>query len=484
MKKLFLLDAYAIIYRSYYALIKSPRVNSKGLNTSAIMGFVNTLNEVLDKEKADYIAVAFDHGKTFRHEAYPPYKAQREETPETIRESVPIIKNILKAYNVTMLQADGFEADDIIGTVARKAAEEGLEVYMLTPDKDYAQLVADNIYMYRPKHGGGYDKLGVEEVKAKYAIGSPAQVIDLLALMGDTADNYPGCPGVGEKTAAKLIAQFGTVDNLLEKTSELKGKLKEKVEAAKDDIKTSYFLATIRTDVPMDDLDIADMAVKEPDTEDLNKIFTELEFKTFKDRILKKYKKEQNNANTELDIFAEKTDGTSNDSKSTSFESLKTVEHNYKLIDNEDDMRKLCDFLLTNKIVSLDTETTSTSEIDAELVGMSFAVKEFEAWYVAVPAEKQKAQNIVNIFKPLYENSNILKVGQNIKYDYEVLMNYGVTIQGPMFDTMLAHYLIQPELHHNMDYLAEVYLNYTTVHIERVDRSERKKTEKHARPRP
>lgn len=466
MKKLFLLDAYAIIYRSYYALIKSPRVNSKGLNTSAIMGFVNTLNEVLDKEKADYIAVAFDHGKTFRHEAYPPYKAQREETPETIRESVPIIKNILKAYNVTMLQADGFEADDIIGTVARKAAEEGLEVYMLTPDKDYAQLVADNIYMYRPKHGGGYDKLGVEEVKAKYAIGSPAQVIDLLALMGDTADNYPGCPGVGEKTAAKLIAQFGTVDNLLEKTSELKGKLKEKVEAAKDDIKTSYFLATIRTDVPMDDLDIADMAVKEPDTEDLNKIFTELEFKTFKDRILKKYKKEQNNANTELDIFAEKTDGTSNDSKSTSFESLKTVEHNYKLIDNEDDMRKLCDFLLTNKIVSLDTETTSTSEIDAELVGMSFAVKEFEAWYVAVPAEKQKAQNIVNIFKPLYENSNILKVGQNIKYDYEVLMNYGVTIQGPMFDTMLAHYLIQPELHHNMDYLAEVYLNYTTVHIE------------------
>lgn len=466
MKKLFLLDAYAIIYRSYYALIKSPRVNSKGLNTSAIMGFVNTLNEVLDKEKADYIAVAFDHGKTFRHEAYPPYKAQREETPETIRESVPIIKNILKAYNVTMLQADGFEADDIIGTVARKAAEEGLEVYMLTPDKDYAQLVADNIYMYRPKHGGGYDKLGVEEVKAKYAIGSPAQVIDLLALMGDTADNYPGCPGVGEKTAAKLIAQFGTVDNLLEKTSELKGKLKEKVEAAKDDIKTSYFLATIRTDVPMDDLDIADMAVKEPDTEDLNKIFTELEFKTFKDRILKKYKKEQNNANTELDIFAEKTDGTSNDSKSTSFESLKTVEHNYKLIDNEDDMRKLCDFLLTNKIVSLDTETTSTSEIDAEMVGMSFAVKEFEAWYVAVPAEKQKAQNIVNIFKPLYENSNILKVGQNIKYDYEVLMNYGVTIQGPMFDTMLAHYLIQPELHHNMDYLAEVYLNYTTVHIE------------------
>ena len=466
MKKLFLLDAYAIIYRSYYALIKSPRVNSKGLNTSAIMGFVNTLNEVLDKEKADYIAVAFDHGKTFRHEAYPPYKAQREETPETIRESVPIIKNILKAYNVTMLQADGFEADDIIGTVARKAAEEGLEVYMLTPDKDYAQLVADNIYMYRPKHGGGYDKLGVEEVKAKYAIGSPAQVIDLLALMGDTADNYPGCPGVGEKTAAKLIAQFGTVDNLLEKTSELKGKLKEKVEVAKDDIKTSYFLATIRTDVPMDDLDIADMAVKEPDTEDLNKIFTELEFKTFKDRILKKYKKEQNNANTELDIFAEKTDGTSNDSKNTSFESLKTVEHNYKLIDNEDDMRKLCDFLLTNKIVSLDTETTSTSEIDAELVGMSFAVKEFEAWYVAVPAEKQKAQNIVNIFKPLYENSNILKVGQNIKYDYEVLMNYGVTIQGPMFDTMLAHYLIQPELHHNMDYLAEVYLNYTTVHIE------------------
>ena len=466
MDKLFLLDAYALIYRSYYAFIKNPRINSKGLNTSAIMGFLNTLNEVLTKEQPTHIGVAFDpHGPTFRSEAFPEYKAQREETPEDIRKAVPIIKDLLKAYRIPILQVDGFEADDVIGTLAKKAGKTGVETYMLTPDKDYGQLVSDNIKIFRPRHGGGYETLGPQEVCEKYGIPSTESVIDLLALMGDSADNVPGCPGVGEKTAVKLINEFGGVTTLIERSAEIKGKLREKVEEHVDDIKMSYFLATIRTDVPIE-LDMEALKIVEPDEDELGRLLTELEMKSFADRILKKSKKQQTPVNGQLDLFAEfPTDGQVA-SENSSFETVKTVVHEYKLVENEEDLLKLRDYFLTNEILSLDTETTSTSAIDAELVGLSFAVKEFEAFYVPVPGEREKALHIVNIFKDVYENPKILKIGQNLKYDLEVLRNYDIQLGGPMWDTMIAHYLIQPELHHNMDYMAEIFLNYQTIHIE------------------
>lgn len=465
MDKLFLLDAYALIYRSYYALLRSPRINSKGLNTSAVLGFMNTLNEVLTKERPTHIGVAFDHGKTFRHEAFPQYKAQREETPEDIKLSVPIIKRILEAYRIPILQVDGFEADDIIGTVATRFGREGVATYMLTPDKDYGQLVADNVYIYRPRHGGGYEVMGPKEVQAKYGIASPLQVVDLLALMGDSADNFPGCPGVGEKTAAKLISEFGSVENLIANTAQLKGKLREKVEGAVEDIKMSKFLATIRTDVPTD-IRLDDLKVESPDEAKLDQIFTELEFNSFRKRMLNKAEKKQKTDNLQLDFFAENPTDEPSVAENANFETLKTTPHEYQLIETEEEARRLYDFFRTNKILSLDTETTSTNAIEAELVGLSFAVEERKAFYVAIPANREEALKIVAIFKPLYEDPEILKVGQNIKYDIEVLRHYGVEVAGPMFDTMIAHYLLQPELRHNMDYMAEVYLGYRTVHIE------------------
>ncbi len=466
MDKLFLLDAYALIYRSYYAFIKNPRINSKGQNTSAIIGFCNTLNEVLQKEKPTHIGVAFDpHGPTFRSEAFPAYKAQRDATPEDIHKAVPIIKDILRAYRIPILQVDGFEADDVIGTLAKKADSIGVKCYMLTPDKDYGQLVTELANIYRPRHGGGYEVMGPKEVCEKYGITTPLQVIDLLALMGDSADNFPGCPGVGEKTAVKLINEFGSVEQLLSRTSELKGALQKKVTEHVDDIKTSYFLATIKTDVPIE-LNMDELRLVEPDEEELGKIFTELEFKQLADKILKKPQKLSIPANGQLDLFAEFPADGQGGEENSSFESLKTVAHNYKLVENEEEMIQIRDYFLTNEILSLDTETTSTSAIDAELVGLSFAVKEFEAFYVPVPAEREEALKIVNIFKPLYEDPKILKVGQNLKYDLEVLRNYNVQLQGPMWDTMIAHYLIQPELRHNMDFMAEVYLKYKTIHID------------------
>ena len=473
MDKLFLLDAYALIYRSYYAFIKNPRINSKGLNTSAIMGFCNTLNEVLEKEKPTHIGVAFDpHGPTFRNEAYPAYKAQREETPEDIRASVPIIKDILRAYRIPILQVDGYEADDVIGTLALRlsgnsddSGNSDISVYMLTPDKDYGQLVRNNVFIFRPRHGGGYETMSPETVCEKYTISSTDQVIDLLALMGDSADNFPGCPGVGEKTAAKLIEQFGTIENMLNHTDQIKGKLREKVEAAVDDIKMSKFLATIKTDVPVQ-VTLDDLKLEEPNEEELRKLFTELEFKSFADRVLNKSKQTPKKVDAQPDLFGFFTSEGSDEPKFSSFETLKTTAHEYKLVENVEDAQKLCDFLLTKQFLSLDTETTSTNAIDAELVGLSFSVKEKEAWYVAVPANREEALRIVNIFKPLYENPVILKIGQNIKYDLEVLANYGIELKGELWDTMIAHYLIQPELHHNMDYMAEVYLNYQTIHID------------------
>ena len=466
MQKLFLLDAYALIYRSYYAFIKNPRINSKGLNTSAIMGFLNTLNEVLTKEKPTHIGVAFDpHGPTFRSEAFPEYKAQREETPEDIKKAVPIIKELLKAYRIPVLQVDGFEADDVIGTLATKAGADGIETFMLTPDKDYGQLVSENVFIYRPRHGGGYETMGPKEVCEKYGIPSTNSVIDLLALMGDSADNFPGCPGVGEKTAVKLINEFGSIEQLIARSSEIKGKLREKVEEHVEDIKMSYFLATIRTDVPIE-LDMENMKLIEPNEDELGKLLLELEMKSFADRVLKKSQKPQKPVNGQLDLFAEFPSDGEDLGENSSFESLKTVAHDYKLVENQDDLEKLRDYFLTNEILSLDTETTSTSPIDAELVGLSFAVKEFEAFYVPIPAKREEALRIVNIFKEVYENDKTLKIGQNLKYDLEVLRNYGIELKGPMWDTMIAHYLIQPELRHNMDYMAEIYLNYQTIHID------------------
>ena len=466
MDKLFLLDAYALIYRAYYAFMKNPRINSKGLNTSAIMGFCNTLHEVLEKEKPSHLGVAFDpHGPTFRTDAFPEYKAQREETPEDIRASVPIIKDILTAMNIPILQVDHFEADDVIGTLAVKSGEMGISTYMLTPDKDYGQLVSKNVFIYRPRHGGGYEILDEQGVCDKYGIPSPLQVIDLLALMGDSADNFPGCPGVGEKTAVKLINEFGSVENLLANTSQIKGKLREKVEAAVEDIKMSKFLATIRRDVPIE-LNMDALKVTAPNEDALKKIFAELEFRTLADKFLNKPQKISKTIESQPDLFgffAEQ--GERNEQKPAGF-SIKNVNTNYKLIENEEDARKLYDFFRTNEILVLDTETTSTNAMEAELVGLSFAVKENEAFYVAIPSDRQEAQKIVDIFRPLYEDEKILKVGQNIKYDLEVLHNYGVTLRGNMWDTMIAHYLIQPELRHNMDYMAETLLGYQTIHID------------------
>ena len=472
MDKLFLIDAYALIYRSYYAFINNPRINSKGLNTSAVMGFCNTLNEVLTKEQPSHIGVAFDHGLTFRNEAFPQYKAQREETPEDIKRSVPIIKDILGAYHIPVLQVDGFEADDVIGTLALKAGSEGLETYMLTPDKDYAQLVRDNVFMYRPRHGGGYETMGPEEVNQKYNINSPLQVIDLLALMGDSADNFPGCPGVGEKTASKLINEFGTVENLLENTASVKGKLREKVEGAVEDIKMAKFLATIRTDVPVE-LDLEQLRLKEPDANKLQEIFAELEFKSFASRVLNKADKQQKVENRQLSLFDQPADAATQtngldttNAAPTNRQSIDTVPHEYHLMETEEQLLSLIQLLEGAKIISLDTETTSTNAIEAQLVGLSFAIEEHKAYYVPVPEDNNEAQKIVEKFRPIYENADTVKVGQNIKYDLEVLRNYDVYLQGPLFDTMVAHYLLQPEQYHNMDFMAEVYLNYNTVHID------------------
>ena len=465
MDKLFLLDAYALIYRAYYAFIKNPRINSKGMNTSAVMGFVNTLNEILTKEHPTHIGVAFDHGKTFRDEAFPAYKAQREETPEDIRASVPVIKDIITAMNIPVLQADGFEADDVIGTLATTAGAAGIETYMLTPDKDYGQLVRDNVFIFRPRHGGGYETMGPKEVNEKYGLSSPEQVIDLLALMGDSADNFPGCPGVGPKTAAKLIGEFGSIDAMLANSSKIKGKLREKVEGAVEDIRMSKFLATIRTDVPVE-LNLDALKLKEPDMKRLAEIFTELEFKSLLDKFVNKPQQPQKTVNAQLDLFAENPTNHSVDAEFSKYESLKTTPHDYQLIETEEDARKLFDLFITKQILSLDTETTSVNPIDAELVGLSFAAEEGKAFYVAIPAEREKAERIVNVFKPLYESTEILKIGQNIKYDMEVLMNYGVRLSAPMFDTMIAHYVLQPEQKHNMDILAETLLNYQTVHID------------------
>lgn len=466
MKKFYLLDAYALIYRAYYGLIRSPRINSKGQNTSAIFGFLTTLNEVLQKEQPDLLAIGFDPaGHTFRHELFPEYKAQREATPEDIKKAVPIIKDLIKAYRIPILEVPGFEADDVIGTMAKAAVREGYEVRMITPDKDYAQLVEPNLLMQRPGHGNApWEILGPQEVCEKYGLQSPLQVIDYLALMGDAADNIPGCPGVGPKTATTLLQQFGSCEDIIAHSSELKGAVRKKIEEHVDEIKLSKVLTTIKTDVPLQ-YDFEQFKIEEPDKEALRQIFTELEFRSFLTK-LDGPQKSSKSAPVELSLFgSEPTEDKGNDSERL-FSRLENLSYEYKLIENETEANELADFLLTNKIFSLDTETTSIEALDAKLVGLSFSTEDFRAWYVPVSRETEKAKKILEIFRPVYENPKILKVGQNLKYDLTVLANYGIHLSGPLFDTMLAHYLIQPELRHNMDYLAEIYLNYKTIHIE------------------
>ena len=475
--KLFLLDAYALIYRAYYAFIKNPRINSKGFNTSAILGFVNTLEEVLKKENPTHIGVAFDPpGPTFRHEAFEQYKAQREETPEAIRLSVPIIKDIIKAYRIPILEVAGYEADDVIGTLATEAGNQGITTYMMTPDKDYGQLVTDHVFMYRPKYGDKeFEVMGVEQVKAKFDIQSPAQVIDMLGLMGDSSDNIPGCPGVGEKTAQKLIAEFGSIENLLEHTDQLKGALKTKVETNREMIIFSKFLATIKVDVPIR-LDMNSLVREQADEDTLRKIFEELEFRTLMERIFKKESSpaspiagtlfNQENGPVQGNLFEEFTPDHTNEEKKSNLESLNSLSYDYQLIDTEEKRNEIIKKLLTSEILALDTETTGTDPMDAELVGMSFSITENQAFYVPVPAEREEAIKIVREFEPVFKNEKSLKVGQNIKYDMLVLQNYGIEVRGKLFDTMVAHYVLQPELRHNMDYLAEIYLHYQTIHIE------------------
>ena len=487
--KLFLLDAYALIYRAYYALIRSPRVNSKGQNTSAIFGFVNTLEEVLKKETPTHIGVAFDPaGPTFRHEAFEAYKAQREATPEDIKQSVPIIKEIVKAYRIPILEVAGYEADDVIGTLATQAAAQGIETYMMTPDKDYGQLVREHVSMYRPKHTGGFEILGPEEMKTKYGIESPLQVIDLLGLMGDASDNIPGCPGVGEKTAQKLIAQFGSIEQLLEQTDQLKGAIQKRVKENEEQIRFSKFLATIKTDVPII-LDLEALRREEPDKGELRRLFDELEFRALADRILGKTPPPPHSeadpfagtlfaqpaanptpqtAPTQADFFGIFTDEGTNDSENRTLRSLNEAEVTYKLIDTEEGIEELLQKISTSDIFAFDTETTHIEPVKAELVGISLSDAENSAYYISIPAEREEALKIVNRLKPLLEDETKLKVGQNMKYDLIVLANYGVEVKGPLFDTMLAHYVLQPELRHNMDYLAEIYLHYQTIHIDQL----------------
>ena len=468
-KRLFLLDAYALIYRAYYGLIKNPRINSKGVNTSAIFGFVNTLEEVLRKENPTHIAVGFDPaGPTFRHEAFEQYKAQREETPEVIRQSVPVIKEIIRAYNIPLIEVIGYEADDVIGTLAKEAEKAGFDTYMMTPDKDYGQLVSPHIFIYKPLFGGNFEVRGVEEVTAKYGIERPEQVIDILGLMGDASDNIPGCPGIGEKTAMKLVQEFGSIENLLAGTEKLKGATKTKIESHTEEIKFSKFLATIKTDVPVT-FDEEALRRSPVDEEALRKIFEELEFRNLAERILGKNTPTPPAAESTpvqgslFDLFA--TEGTSEEKYST-LRDVNSTPHAYQLFNKEEDMIRLAHTLETCQKFAFDTETTGIEPMTAELVGMSFAIDEGEAYYVPVPAEKAAAERIVNIFKKALENPASQKIGQNIKYDYIMMRRYGVRPAGAFFDTMVAHYLLQPEQRHNMDYLAEIYLGYKTIHIE------------------
>lgn len=476
-KKLFLLDAFALIYRAHFAFSKNPRINSKGMNTSAVFGFMNSLLEILKKEKPTHIGVAFDtSAPTFRHEQFPEYKAHREETPEDIRTATPIIKDILKAFNIPILQMDGFEADDVIGTLAKAAARDGFEVFMMTPDKDYAQLVEEHIYLYKPAYmGNGVDVLGIPEVLAKFEIEKVDQVRDILGLEGDAADNIPGIPGVGKKTAIKFLQAYGTVEGLLENTADLKGKMKEKVEEFGQQGILSKELATIKIDVPID-FNAEDLEHCEPNEAKVKEIFEELEFRTMLKRIFdiddapstptKALAKKKAAAPSQLGLFGDSPSDVTTQVAVQEKKNAKNHKHDYHCIDTPALRKSLVKYLSLQDEYCFDTETTSVNPEEAELVGIAFSYIAGEAYYVPIPADQKVAQSIVEEFRPVLENDEILKIGQNLKYDIQVMKNYGVEVKGKMFDTMLAHYLIDPESRHKMDVLAENYLNYTAIPIE------------------
>jgi DNA polymerase-1 len=470
--KLFLLDAYALIYRAYYAFIRNPRINSKGQNTSAVFGFVNTLEEILRKENPTHIAVVFDSPlPSFRHIKYEEYKAQREPTPEDIKASIPIIKEILQAYNIPILEIPGYEADDVIGTIAKKMATQKVNVYMMTPDKDYVQLVDDHIFIYKPRYGNNdFDILDKEKVLEKYSLSHPMQMIDMLALMGDTSDNIPGCPGIGPKTAQKLLKEFGSVENILNNTDKLKGAIKNKIEENKDRILFSKFLATIKTNVPIE-VKIEDFKRKEIDEEALKRIFEELEFRSLLTRVLKNESQKKGTKKPVQGMLFEnettfENNTTEPHSLSENTPSIHSTQHTYRMVKEEKKLIELCNKICSQKSVCFDTETTGVNPLLSELVGLSFAYKEGEAYYVPIDDDREKAQQKVDIFRPFFEDEKIEKVGQNIKYDILELRNYDIQVKGKLFDTMIAHYLINPEIPHGMDYMAKMYLNYTTIHID------------------
>lgn len=467
--RLVLIDAYPIIFGSYYALMNKPMKNSKGENTSIVYGFVNKLEMILKDYSPSHIAVVFDSAaKTFRHEIYPEYKAQRQATPEEIHASVPLIKKIVDAYNIPQFAIDGYEADDIVGTLAKRGAAEGLEVLMVTPDKDYAQLVDDNIKMLRITHGNGLELMDKKMVCEKWGIDDPSKIIDLLALMGDASDNIPGCKGIGEKTAVKLLQEFGSVESVIENSESIKGALKTKVQESVEMIKFSKFLVTICTEVPID-TPISDLAIREKKVDEMLKIFNDLELKSF----INKYT--QKSAPVQLSLFDNFSTITQPEEKYSSLSELTSVSHDYKLIENQEDISQFLAKISTQDFFCFDTETTSTDVFSADLVGMSFCWKKNEAFFILLPENREEAQKIVDQFKPLFENDKIFKIGQNLKFDVLMLKQYGVEVKGEMFDTMIAHYLIQPELRHGMDALAEQYLKYKTVTYEELTTENGKK---------
>ena len=483
-KRLFLVDAYALIFRGYYAFIKNPRVNSKGENTSAIMGFMNSLLDVIKRERPDHLAVCFDKGGSdVRNEMFSDYKANRDETPEPILFAVPYIYRILEAMHIPIMVKEGYEADDVIGTLAKKAEKEGYQTFMVTPDKDFAQLVSDNIFMYRPVFGGGYETWGVEEVKAKFEVDDPLQVIDYLGMMGDSADNIPGLPGVGDKTAKKFIKEFGSMEGLLANTDQLKGKMKEKVEGAKELGLMSKELAKILLDVPVE-FDAEDFELSEPDTEAVKAIFEELEFRRLIDNFLKTFNQEAAATNTaetpkaaapktnktagagQFSLFDAQGDAPETATSSSSRQTAAVADHFYQSVDTELGVKLLIDKLRKQSSVCFDTETTGLDPLVAELVGIAFSWEVGKGYYVPFPADQAECQELLEQFRPFFESEAIEKVGQNLKYDIKVLAKYNMPVKGPLFDTMLAHYLINPDMRHNMDVLAETYLNYTPIKIE------------------
>jgi len=467
-KNLYLLDAYALIYRAYYAFIRTPRVNSKGLNTSAMFGFTNALTDVINNRKPTHIAVAFDvSGPTFRNDSFPEYKANREETPDDIKISIPYVKKIIQAFNIPILEKEGYEADDIIGTIAKKAAAEGFNVFMVTPDKDFGQLVTDKVKMLKPsRQGNGSEVWGPEEVCERFKIKRPDQVIDMLGMWGDAVDNIPGIPGVGEKTAQKLLAEYDNLENLLEHAEELKGKMKEKVIANADQARLSKKLATIACDAPVE-FNEKSLELEDIDEEKIRTIFAELEFRTLSERILGE-KMRASSGNAQMDLFS----GGGDDGPTPAEDGAERMERfdpettEYKLIDTKDKRATFLKELAKQKKVCFDTETTSVDANAAQLVGMAFSWKAGEGYYIPIPDNEKAAQFILNEFKHFFENEEVLKIGHNLKYDITVLHWAGMPVAGPHFDTMLAHYLIQPDMRHGMDELAETYLGYRPISIE------------------